>query len=158
MVELENSDAERRSKKEKDSLVGLIITLVVSLIILILWLATRETRDSNPSPFLDKIGCRFPKVQVSLKNIPQQDDDDDTQLANVYYQFGAWGDDRYQAQSLNQTSKDHEFFQSETIKVTKKNQNRWIKFKPVDAVLDEKWCAKWFFCSYEKFENWRKWL
>ena len=39
------------------------------------------------SPFLDKLGCREPKMQVSVRNIPQMYDDDEPQLANLYYKI-----------------------------------------------------------------------
>ena len=56
----------------------------------------RPDKKSNPSPFLDKLGCRKPKMQVSARNIPQMDDDDDLQIANLYYGIYSYKTEREQ--------------------------------------------------------------
>ena len=140
---------------------GVPIVSVILAIIGLVWLvSTWPNRDTAPSPFLDKLGCRYPKLQISARNVPQMDDDDDPQKANLYFQLAVWIDGGRNAGWKSRSLKKHnesqffqdEQFKSEIIKITRKNQyKKWIVFDPVDAVMEVKHC--WFDCS-KTFENW----
>lgn len=123
--------------------------------------STWPDRDTAPSPFLDKLGCRYPKLQISARNVPQMDDDDDPQKAHLYFQLARWKEGKHAGYKPNSLKRYNDSegvfsqdvqFKSEIIKITKRNQNnKWIVFEPVDAVMKVVHC--WFDCS-RTFDNW----
>merc|ERR1712150_190037 len=145
----------------RENSIAAFIFVILAIGAILLIYKSWPDRDTSPSPFLDKLGCRYPKVQISARNVPQMDDDDDPQKAHLYFQMASWKDGKnsgYQSKSLikyNDSvgvfSQDVQF-KSEIVKITKRNQNnKWIVFEPVDAVMVVNHC--WFDCS-KTFENW----
>lgn len=122
----------------------------------------RIDSDTNPSQFLNKLGCRDPKLQISVRNIPLMGDDDDPKVANLYYQIAAnshYDKEGYHVQSLRKrssTAHNRSYInqKSEIIQINKSVDNRkWIEFEPVDSIMiarDD--CA--FGC--DENENWAK--
>ena len=52
-----------------------------------------NVREKNtPNGFLDQLGCDHPKLIVSARNIPQMDENDDPQIANLYYRVLVYKD------------------------------------------------------------------
>ena len=125
---------------------------------LITWISIAAADpDTEHSAFLNKLGCRQPKLLISVKNIPQKDDNDDPQLANVYFKMATWREGEnsgYVARSLNATSEKFEYTSSNVIVINKRNQRKWVTFEPVDAVFETEFC--WFGCNEDKYENWMK--
>ena len=127
-------------------------------------MVNKQDEDTNQSKFLDKLGCRKPQMQISVRNVPQMDDDDDPQTADLYYQIAAYSDTNknkgYHAQPLkkNGTASNGVFLRrnrkSEIIKINKNTDNhqKWIDFEPVDSVMNTHHCA--FGCGEN--ENWAK--
>jgi len=138
-----------------------ILIISISIIPYILNIPNTET---NPSPFLEKLGCRNPKMIVSARNIPHmENDDDDVQTTNLYYQIASWKAKRkthaYFAEPLYKNGENSDDIldydhKSEIIEINKSNNLNWITFQPVDAVMIAEWC--WAGCDEENFKNWSK--
>ena len=129
-------DTADESKRAKNSSFAVITLFVIMMTAGITWyFITAPDPETEHSIFLNKLGCRQPKLLISAKNIPQQDDNDDPQLANVYFQIATWREGKnaaYVARSLNATSENTS---SNVIVINKRNQRKWVTFEPVDAVF-----------------------